>query len=123
MRACSPARTFTNGTDYNESPCLLVGTSQGSTLVVNLFIPNEQRVQQSVFAAPVGGTLFRNTGGRLMCTAVLDKTGPLLAAAVESNKKSADDKLKNRSALIKPLLRKRFSTRQSACGACEQRGR
>jgi len=75
-----------------------VGTEQSSTLLVNVFVPTEDRSNQSVFAAPAGDSVLRHrNGGAMLCTAVLNRDGCLLDGACESLKAhDPDTRLSNR---------------------------
>uniref|UniRef100_A0A8C5K229 Syntaxin-binding protein 5 n=1 Tax=Jaculus jaculus TaxID=51337 RepID=A0A8C5K229_JACJA len=88
--------TFTRKADSSPSPCLWVGTTLGTVLVITLNLPpaGEQRMLQPVIVSP-SGTMFR--------MAFLDATGCLMPPAYEPWKehsvpeeKDEKDKLKKR---------------------------
>ncbi|XP_028250548.1 syntaxin-binding protein 5 isoform X3 [Parambassis ranga] len=75
--------SFPRKTDSVISPCVLVGTTQGSVMMVALSLPpgGDQRLQQPVGIASCG-TLVRLKGG-IMTMALLDSTGTLLPPSYE----------------------------------------
>ncbi|XP_030575137.1 syntaxin-binding protein 5 isoform X2 [Archocentrus centrarchus] len=75
--------SFPRKTDSLVSPCLLVGTTQGSVMMVALSLPpgGDQRLQQLVGIASCG-TLVRLKGG-ILTMALLDATGTLLPPSFE----------------------------------------
>ncbi|KAM3871541.1 syntaxin-binding protein 5 isoform 2-T2 [Diretmus argenteus] len=75
--------TLPRKTDGLVSPCLLVGTTQGSVLVMALSLPpnGDQRLQQPVGISSCG-TLARLKGG-VLTMALLDSTGALLPPSYE----------------------------------------
>ncbi|XP_042078356.1 syntaxin-binding protein 5 isoform X4 [Haplochromis burtoni] len=70
--------SFPRKTDSLVSPCLLVGTTHGSVMMVALNLPpsGDQRLQQPVGIASCG-TLVKLKGG-ILTMALLDATGTLL---------------------------------------------
>ncbi|KAM9708369.1 syntaxin-binding protein 5 isoform 9-T9 [Menidia menidia] len=85
--------------DSLVSPCLLVGTTQGSVMMVALSLPpaGDQRLQQPVGIASCG-TLVQLKGG-VLTMALLDAAGTLLPPAYESwydPNASDEDKEKSR---------------------------
>ncbi|XP_022605826.1 syntaxin-binding protein 5-like isoform X3 [Seriola dumerili] len=75
--------SFPKKTDNLLSPCLLVGTTQGSVMTVAVSLPpgGDQRLQQPVGISSCG-TLVRLKGG-ILTMALLDSTGALLPPTYE----------------------------------------
>ncbi|XP_004645542.1 syntaxin-binding protein 5 isoform X3 [Octodon degus] len=75
--------TFTRKADSSPSPCLWVGTTLGTVLVIALNLPpgGEQRLLQPVIVSP-SGTILRLKGAVLRM-AFLDTTGCLMPPAYE----------------------------------------
>uniref|UniRef100_A0A4W6F257 Syntaxin-binding protein 5-like n=1 Tax=Lates calcarifer TaxID=8187 RepID=A0A4W6F257_LATCA len=75
--------SFPRKTDSLLSPCLLVGTTQGSVMMVALSLPpgGDQRLQQPVGISSCG-TVVRLKGG-ILTMALLDSTGTLLPPSYE----------------------------------------
>ncbi|TMS21749.1 Syntaxin-binding protein 5 [Larimichthys crocea] len=76
--------SFPRKTDNLVSPCLLVGTTQGSVMMVALSLPpggGDQRLQQMVGISSCG-TLVSLKGG-ILTMALLDATGALLPPSYE----------------------------------------
>ncbi|XP_068194578.1 syntaxin-binding protein 5 isoform X5 [Antennarius striatus] len=75
--------SFPRKMDSLVSPCLLVGTTQGSVMMVALSLPpsGEQRLQQTVGISSCG-TLVDLKGG-ILTMAILDATGALLPPSYE----------------------------------------
>ncbi|XP_070589783.1 syntaxin-binding protein 5 isoform X2 [Erythrolamprus reginae] len=95
--------TFTRKADTSPSPCLWVGTTLGTVLVIALNLPpgGEQRLLQPVIVSP-SGTILRLKGAVLRM-AFLDTTGSLVPPAHEPwrehnvpEDKDEKDKLKKR---------------------------
>uniref|UniRef100_A0A8C6V6A9 Syntaxin binding protein 5 n=1 Tax=Naja naja TaxID=35670 RepID=A0A8C6V6A9_NAJNA len=95
--------TFTRKADTSPSPCLWVGTTLGTVLVIALNLPpgGEQRLLQPVIVSP-SGTILRLKGAVLRM-AFLDTTGSLVPPAYEPwrehnvpEDKDEKDKLKKR---------------------------
>ncbi|XP_015680040.1 syntaxin-binding protein 5 isoform X1 [Protobothrops mucrosquamatus] len=95
--------TFTRKADTSPSPCLWVGTTLGTVLVIALNLPpgGEQRLLQPVIVSP-SGTILRLKGAVLRM-AFLDTTGTLVPPAQEPwrehnvpEDKDEKDKLKKR---------------------------
>uniref|UniRef100_A0A3Q3K5H5 Syntaxin-binding protein 5-like n=1 Tax=Monopterus albus TaxID=43700 RepID=A0A3Q3K5H5_MONAL len=78
--------SFPRKTDCLVSPCLLVGTTQGSVIMMALSLPGgaagDQRLQQPVSISSCG-TLVRLKGG-ILTMVLLDSTGTLLPPSYES---------------------------------------
>ncbi|XP_047714156.1 syntaxin-binding protein 5 isoform X3 [Prionailurus viverrinus] len=76
--------TFTRKADSSPSPCLWVGTTLGTVLVIALNLPpgGEQRLLQPVIVSP-SGTILRLKGA-ILRMAFLDTTGCLVSPAYES---------------------------------------
>ncbi|XP_036078354.1 syntaxin-binding protein 5 isoform X4 [Rousettus aegyptiacus] len=76
--------TFTRKADSAPSPCLWVGTTLGTVLVIALNLPpgGEQRLLQPVIVSP-SGTILRLKGA-ILRMAFLDTTGCLLPPAYEA---------------------------------------
>lgn len=75
--------TFTRKADSSPSPCLWVGTTLGTVLVIALNLPpgGEQRLLQPVIVSP-SGTILRLKGA-ILRMAFLDTTGCLVPPAYE----------------------------------------
>ncbi|XP_039914150.1 syntaxin-binding protein 5 isoform X9 [Hirundo rustica] len=75
--------TFTRKADTSPSPCLWVGTTLGTVLVIVLNLPpgGEQRLLQPVIVSP-SGTILRLKGA-ILRMAFLDTTGSLVPPAHE----------------------------------------
>uniref|UniRef100_A0A3Q2NN05 Syntaxin-binding protein 5-like n=1 Tax=Fundulus heteroclitus TaxID=8078 RepID=A0A3Q2NN05_FUNHE len=75
--------TFARKGDCTLTPCLYVGTSLGSVLVLALTLPaaGEQRQLQPVIISPTG--MLVRLKGSIMRMAFLDSTGSLLPSAFE----------------------------------------
>ncbi|XP_006155015.1 syntaxin-binding protein 5 isoform X2 [Tupaia chinensis] len=75
--------TFTRKADLSPSPCLWVGTTLGTVLVIALNLPpgGEQRLLQPVIVSP-SGTILRLKGA-ILRMAFLDTTGCLVPPAFE----------------------------------------
>ncbi|XP_051244306.1 syntaxin-binding protein 5 isoform X5 [Dicentrarchus labrax] len=91
--------SFPRKMDSLVSPCVLVGTTQGTVMMVALSLPpgGDQRLQQPVGISSCG-TLVSLKGG-ILTMALLDATGTLLPPAYESwydPNASDEDKEKNR---------------------------
>ncbi|XP_039086814.1 syntaxin-binding protein 5 isoform X3 [Hyaena hyaena] len=95
--------TFTRKADSSPSPCLWVGTTLGTVLVIALNLPpgGEQRLLQPVIVSP-SGTILRLKGA-ILRMAFLDTTGCLVPPAYESwrehnvpEEKDEKEKLKKR---------------------------
>ncbi|XP_035880755.1 syntaxin-binding protein 5 isoform X7 [Phyllostomus discolor] len=76
--------TFTRKADSSPSPCLWVGTTLGTVLVIALNLPpgGEQRLLQPVIVSP-SGTILRLKGA-ILRMAFLDTAGCLVPPAYES---------------------------------------
>uniref|UniRef100_A0A8C5WI82 Syntaxin-binding protein 5-like n=1 Tax=Leptobrachium leishanense TaxID=445787 RepID=A0A8C5WI82_9ANUR len=76
--------TFTRKPDVSTSPCLWVGTTLGTVLVVVLNLPpgGDQRLLQPVIVSP-SGTIMRLKGA-ILRMAFLDTVGGLIPSAHES---------------------------------------
>ncbi|KAM4771622.1 syntaxin-binding protein 5 isoform 3-T3 [Rhinophrynus dorsalis] len=76
--------TFTRKPDVSTSPCLWVGTTLGTVLVIVLNLPpgGEQRLLQPVIVSP-SGTILRLKGA-ILRMAFLDTQGALIPSAFES---------------------------------------
>ncbi|XP_049917360.1 syntaxin-binding protein 5 isoform X3 [Epinephelus moara] len=91
--------SFTRKTDSAVSPCLLVGTTQGTVMMVALSLPpgGDQRLQQPVGISSCG-TMVTLKGG-ILTMALLDSTGTLLPPSYEpwyDPNASDEDKEKSR---------------------------
>ncbi|CAL8284679.1 unnamed protein product [Lota lota] len=91
-------------TEGGPGPCLMVGTTQGTVLLLDLSLPTaDQRLSQPVCVSSCG-TLVRLKGG-VMTIALLDAAGALLPPAYEpwyDPNASDDDKEKERSRRRRP---------------------
>ncbi|XP_037550900.1 syntaxin-binding protein 5 isoform X2 [Nematolebias whitei] len=76
--------SFPRKSDSLVSPCLLVGTTQGSVMMLAVCLPpgGDQRLQQPVSFSSCG-TLARLVGG-ILTMALLDATGSLLPPSYET---------------------------------------
>ncbi|XP_042293027.1 syntaxin-binding protein 5 isoform X4 [Thunnus thynnus] len=95
--------SFPRKTDSLVSPCVLVGTTQGSVMMVALSLPpsGDQRLQQPVGISSCG-TLARLKGG-ILTMALLDATGALLPPSYESwYDPNASDEEKEKSRRRRP---------------------
>ncbi|XP_049451284.1 syntaxin-binding protein 5 isoform X5 [Epinephelus fuscoguttatus] len=91
--------SFARKTDSAVSPCLLVGTTQGTVMMVALSLPpgGDQRLQQPVGISSCG-TMVTLKGG-ILTMALLDSTGTLLPPSYEpwyDPNASDEDKEKSR---------------------------
>ncbi|XP_045918398.1 syntaxin-binding protein 5 isoform X4 [Micropterus dolomieu] len=91
--------SFPRKVDSLVSPCLLVGTTQGSVMMVALSLPpgGDQRLQQPVGISSCG-TMVRLKGG-ILTMALLDATGTLLPPSYEpwyDSNASEEEKEKSR---------------------------
>ncbi|KAL8621917.1 hypothetical protein ACOMHN_046121 [Nucella lapillus] len=78
------ADSYTRKTDNLTCPCLWVGTSLGSVIVINLNLPGlngDQRAQQPVIVSP-SGTIFRLKGA-IVCMSFLDCNGILIQSVFD----------------------------------------
>ncbi|XP_041353857.1 syntaxin-binding protein 5-like isoform X2 [Gigantopelta aegis] len=89
------ADSYTRKTDNFTCPCLWVGTSLGSVIVIVLNLPpsGEQRVSQPVIVSP-SGTIFRLKGA-ILAMSFLDCNGVLIQASSEAWKEARDNKEMN----------------------------
>ncbi|XP_058471009.1 syntaxin-binding protein 5 isoform X5 [Solea solea] len=95
--------SFPRKTDTVVSPCLLVGTTQGSVMMVAVSLPpgGDQRMQQPVGVSSCG-TLVRLKGG-ILTMALLDSTATLLPPSYEPwYDTNASDEDKERSRKRRP---------------------
>ncbi|XP_035766970.1 syntaxin-binding protein 5 isoform X1 [Neolamprologus brichardi] len=95
--------SFPRKTDCLVSPCLLVGTTHGSVMMVALNLPpsGDQRLQQPVGIASCG-TLVQLKGG-ILTMALLDATGTLLPPFFEQwYDPNASDEEKEKSRKRRP---------------------
>uniref|UniRef100_A0A3P9C5V7 Syntaxin-binding protein 5-like n=2 Tax=Haplochromini TaxID=319058 RepID=A0A3P9C5V7_9CICH len=95
--------SFPRKTDSLVSPCLLVGTTHGSVMMVALSLPpsGDQRLQQPVGIASCG-TLVKLKGG-ILTMALLDATGTLLPPFFEQwYDPNASDEEKEKSRKRRP---------------------
>uniref|UniRef100_A0A8C5EDQ3 Syntaxin-binding protein 5-like n=1 Tax=Gouania willdenowi TaxID=441366 RepID=A0A8C5EDQ3_GOUWI len=94
--------SFPRKADVLVSPCLLVGTTQGSVMMVALSLPpGDQRLQQPVGIASCG-TLVSLKGG-ILTMSLLDAAGALLAPSYETwYDPNASDEEKEKSRRRRP---------------------
>ncbi|XP_061780482.1 syntaxin-binding protein 5 isoform X2 [Nerophis lumbriciformis] len=96
--------TFPRKSDSPLSPCVLVGTTQGTVMMVALSLPpggEDQRLLQPVGVSPCG-TVAKLKGG-VLTMALLDATGALLPASYESwYDPNASDEEKEKSKRRRP---------------------
>uniref|UniRef100_A0A8C6QX21 Syntaxin-binding protein 5 n=1 Tax=Nannospalax galili TaxID=1026970 RepID=A0A8C6QX21_NANGA len=123
--------TFTRKTDSSPSPCLWVGTTLGTVLVITLNLPPgaEQRLLQPVIVSP-SGTILRLKGAVLRM-AFLDATGCLMPPAYEPWKehnvpeeKDEKEKLKKRRPVsVSPSSSQEISENQYAVICSEKQAK
>lgn len=123
--------TFTRKTDSAPSPCLWVGTTLGTVLVIALNLPpgGEQRLLQPVIVSP-SGTILRLKGA-ILRMAFLDSTGCLVPPAHEPWKehnvpeeKDEKEKLKKRRPVsVSPSSSQEISENQYAVICSEKQAK
>ncbi|XP_062428342.1 syntaxin-binding protein 5 isoform X4 [Rhea pennata] len=123
--------TFTRKADTSPSPCLWVGTTLGTVLVIVLNLPpgGEQRLLQPVIVSP-SGTILRLKGA-ILRMAFLDTTGSLVPPAHEpwrehnvSEDKDEKDKLKKRRPVsVSPSSSQEISENQYAVICSEKQAK
>ncbi|XP_043924785.1 syntaxin-binding protein 5 isoform X2 [Protopterus annectens] len=114
--------TFTRKNDTSISPCLWVGTTLGTVLVIALNLPQsgEQRLLQPVIVSP-SGTILKLKGA-ILRMAFLDASGSLIPPAYEPwqepnapEEKDEKDKLKKRRPVsVSPSTSQEISENQYA---------
>ncbi|XP_053147512.1 syntaxin-binding protein 5 isoform X13 [Hemicordylus capensis] len=123
--------TFTRKADTAPSPCLWVGTTLGTVLVVALNLPpgGEQRLLQPVIVSP-SGTILRLKGA-ILRMAFLDTTGSLVPPAYEPwrepnvpEDKEEKEKLKKRRPVsVSPSSSQEISENQYAVICSEKQAK
>ncbi|XP_069462932.1 syntaxin-binding protein 5 isoform X3 [Ambystoma mexicanum] len=123
--------TFTRKPDTSTSPCLWVGTTLGTVLVIVLNLPQagEQRLDQPVIVSP-SGTILRLKGA-ILRMAFLDSVGILVPPAYESwrepnvpEEKDDKDKLKKRRPVsVSPSSSQEISENQYAVICSEKQAK
>ncbi|XP_042301774.1 syntaxin-binding protein 5 isoform X4 [Sceloporus undulatus] len=123
--------TFTRKADTAPSPCLWVGTTLGTVLVIALNLPpgGEQRLLQPVIVSP-SGTILRLKGA-ILRMAFLDTTGSLVPPAYEpwrepnvTEEKDEKDKLKKRRPVsVSPSSSQEISENQYAVICSEKQAK
>lgn len=123
--------TFTRKADSSPSPCLWVGTTLGTVLVIALNLPpgGEQRLLQPVIVSP-SGTILRLKGA-ILRLAFLDTTGCLMPPAYEPWKehnvpeeKDEKEKLKKRRPVsVSPSSSQEISENQYAVICSEKQAK
>ncbi|XP_004673979.1 PREDICTED: syntaxin-binding protein 5 isoform X1 [Condylura cristata] len=123
--------TFTRKADSSPSPCLWVGTTLGTVLVIALNLPpgGEQRLLQPVIVSP-SGTLLRLKGA-ILRMAFLDTTGCLVPPAYEPwrepnvpEEKDEKEKLKKRRPVsVSPSSSQEISENQYAVICSEKQAK
>ncbi|XP_011814829.1 PREDICTED: syntaxin-binding protein 5 isoform X2 [Colobus angolensis palliatus] len=123
--------TFTRKTDSSPSPCLWVGTTLGTVLVIALNLPpgGEQRLLQPVIVSP-SGTILRLKGA-ILRMAFLDTTGCLIPPAYEPwrehnvpEEKEEKEKLKKRRPVsVSPSSSQEISENQYAVICSEKQAK
>ncbi|XP_070189428.1 syntaxin-binding protein 5-like [Littorina saxatilis] len=91
------ADSYTRKTDNLTCPCLWVGTSLGSVIVINLNLPGlngDQRAQQPVIVSP-SGTIFRLKGA-IVGMSFLDCNGILIPSVYDQWKDSSGGSMEGR---------------------------
>lgn len=123
--------TFTRKPDISTSPCLWVGTTLGTVLVIVLNLPpgRDQRVLQPVIVSP-SGTILRLKGA-ILRMAFLDSLGVIIPPAYESWKEpnapeEKDDKerlKKRRPVSVSPSSSQEISENQYAVICSEKQAK
>uniref|UniRef100_A0A8D0GLL5 Syntaxin-binding protein 5 n=1 Tax=Sphenodon punctatus TaxID=8508 RepID=A0A8D0GLL5_SPHPU len=123
--------TFTRKADTSPSPCLWVGTTLGTVLVIALNLPpgGEQRLLQPVIVSP-SGTILRLKGA-ILRMAFLDTAGTLVPPAYEPwrehnvpEDKDEKDKLKKRRPVsVSPSSSKEINENQYAVICSEKQAK
>ncbi|KAM5283446.1 syntaxin-binding protein 5 isoform 3-T3 [Hipposideros larvatus] len=123
--------TFTRKADSSPSPCLWVGTTLGTVLVIALNLPpgGEQRLLQPVIVSP-SGTILRLKGA-ILRMAFLDTTGCLVPPAYEPwrehnvpEEKDEKEKLKKRRPVsVSPSSSQEISENQYAVICSEKQAK
>nr|XP_012607640.1 syntaxin-binding protein 5 isoform X4 [Microcebus murinus] len=123
--------TFTRKADLSPSPCLWVGTTLGTVLVIALNLPpgGEQRLLQPVIVSP-SGTILRLKGA-ILRMAFLDTTGCLVPPAHEPwrehnvpEEKDEKEKLKKRRPVsVSPSSSQEISENQYAVICSEKQAK
>ncbi|XP_064269722.1 syntaxin-binding protein 5 isoform X6 [Passer domesticus] len=121
--------TFTRKADTSPSPCLWVGTTLGTVLVIALNLPpgGEQRLLQPVIVSP-SGTILRLKGA-ILRMAFLDTTGSLVPPAHETWREHYEDKdekekaKKRRPVSVSPSSSQEISENQYAVICSEKQAK
>ncbi|XP_068041002.1 syntaxin-binding protein 5 isoform X10 [Anomalospiza imberbis] len=121
--------TFTRKADTSPSPCLWVGTTLGTVLVIVLNLPpgGEQRLLQPVIVSP-SGTILRLKGA-ILRMAFLDTTGSLVPPAHETWREHYEDKdekekaKKRRPVSVSPSSSQEISENQYAVICSEKQAK
>ncbi|XP_042651662.1 syntaxin-binding protein 5 isoform X6 [Tyto alba] len=123
--------TFTRKADTSPSPCLWVGTTLGTVLVIGLNLPpgGEQRLLQPVIVSP-SGTILRLKGA-ILRMAFLDTTGSLVPPAhepwrehnVPEDKDEKDKSKKRRPVSVSPSSSQEISENQYAVICSEKQAK
>uniref|UniRef100_A0A8C3V9I8 Syntaxin-binding protein 5-like n=1 Tax=Catharus ustulatus TaxID=91951 RepID=A0A8C3V9I8_CATUS len=121
--------TFTRKADTSPSPCLWVGTTLGTVLVIVLNLPpgGEQRLLQPVIVSP-SGTILRLKGA-ILRMAFLDTTGSLVPPAHEPWREHYEDKdekekaKKRRPVSVSPSSSQEISENQYAVICSEKQAK
>ncbi|XP_040453122.1 syntaxin-binding protein 5 isoform X13 [Falco naumanni] len=123
--------TFTRKADTSLSPCLWVGTTLGTVLVIVLNLPpgGEQRLLQPVIVSP-SGTILRLKGA-ILRMAFLDTTGSLIPPAhepwrehnVPEDKDEKDKSKKRRPVSVSPSSSQEISENQYAVICSEKQAK
>lgn len=123
--------TFTRKPDTSTSPCLWVGTTLGTVLVIVLNLPpaGEQRLDQPVIVSP-SGTILRLKGA-ILRMAFLDSVGTLVPPAYESwrepnvpeDKDEKDKTKKRRPVSVSPSSSQEMSENQYAVICSEKQAK
>ncbi|XP_065587830.1 syntaxin-binding protein 5 isoform X3 [Cyrtonyx montezumae] len=123
--------TFTRKADTSPSPCLWVGTTLGTVLVIVLNLPpgGEQRLLQPVIVSP-SGTILRLKGA-ILRMAFLDTAGSLVPPAhepwrehnVPEDKDEKDKSKKRRPVSVSPSSSQEISENQYAVICSEKQAK
>uniref|UniRef100_A0A8C0V045 Syntaxin-binding protein 5-like n=1 Tax=Cyanistes caeruleus TaxID=156563 RepID=A0A8C0V045_CYACU len=123
--------TFTRKADTSPSPCLWVGTTLGTVLVIVLNLPpgGEQRLLQPVIVSP-SGTILRLKGA-ILRMAFLDTTGSLVPPAhepwrehnVPEDKDEKEKAKKRRPVSVSPSSSQEISENQYAVICSEKQAK
>ncbi|XP_033122221.1 syntaxin-binding protein 5-like isoform X2 [Anneissia japonica] len=106
--------SYARKTDSLTSPCLWVGTTLGSTLVIVLTLPppGDQRISQPVIVSPSGTVLCMK--GTILNIAFLNSNGGLITASTEAWKDMNYEQKEGEREKKKPVIQQRSRMSPSA---------